>query len=353
MIFVETRHENVEDILLTQHFSFFTAAVYYDTVQVSPTSWLVVRTEVKTMKNFPHLRPEGVPESFKGPPQFKETHTVNLLLNDVLVCSCGLKDRYGIPCRHLFALEPEYDIGNIHYRYQTAYAYFGYHPDHRLITKAFKERHLLEHGGIRRKNLVMHRNLPYLGTPSTLCLQDILAVRDNNVPVCWNYLRNEYPNIYQDDTCAQGDLTQETMIQAVDNDGVPDTSLSTANVIDLTTPPRQNINVPEGHDNQAPDNDSDSIQSGNDLGHISEAQLLTKFKTVMSCHRLQRDRLALWKMLAEAESNKKRDLIQREPRLVGSGDPDMVSLHLPINQQRESNQYVHPGRKDGRKKRKR
>jgi hypothetical protein len=114
------------------------------------------------MKDFP---PSG---RFKGPPQFKEAHCVNLTDNDILVRSCGLKDRYGIPCQHLFALEPVYAILDIDYHYQIAFAYFGYHPDHQPITQTLKEPHLLEPLGVRKRTLVSHKNLPHLGTLSPL-----------------------------------------------------------------------------------------------------------------------------------------------------------------------------------------
>lgn len=65
------------------------------------------------MEMYPYLRPNGVPTTFKGPPVFKQVHLIVLSQKNILTCSCGLKHHYGILCRHLFALEPEYNLGDI------------------------------------------------------------------------------------------------------------------------------------------------------------------------------------------------------------------------------------------------
>ncbi len=61
---------------------------------------------------------------FKGPPKFCEVHQVDVVTvnrsgsaTQVLVCSCGLKERYGVVYRHLLAIEPRYDLGDISSRW--------------------------------------------------------------------------------------------------------------------------------------------------------------------------------------------------------------------------------------------
>ena len=104
------------------------------------------------MANYPHLIPEWVPESIKGPPMLREAHLVVLSHKNILTCSCGLKHHYGIPCHHLFSLEPEYNLSAINFCYQGAYLYYAYPPDYREMTRALKlQCSIREHTGIFRK----------------------------------------------------------------------------------------------------------------------------------------------------------------------------------------------------------
>jgi hypothetical protein len=49
--------------------------------------WLASWTTVKTLDDYPELRPHGVPLSFKGPLQFQEVHVIHLIDDEILVCS--------------------------------------------------------------------------------------------------------------------------------------------------------------------------------------------------------------------------------------------------------------------------
>ena len=89
------------------------------------------------------------PSSFKGPPQFRYIHTISTI-NGIFACDCCMKDRYGIPCRHLFAVEPMYTLLDIHCRWQVKYAHHFHTEGSGNITKAYKERIILEHNGIEK-----------------------------------------------------------------------------------------------------------------------------------------------------------------------------------------------------------
>jgi hypothetical protein len=72
---------------------------------------------------------------------------------NILVCSCGYKHCYGIPCRHLFAIESEYNLANFSCHWQVAYCYYAFHPDHMELTKTFQERELCNQQGIQMKTV--------------------------------------------------------------------------------------------------------------------------------------------------------------------------------------------------------
>jgi hypothetical protein len=129
--------------------------IHYAYVQTTKTSWLVVHTEVKKFGQL-HLsltRWLVFPlAGFKGPPQFKELHQFNRRQHSCLLM--WFERPVWDFMHYLFSLEPVYDVGDINYCYQTAYAYFGYHPDHGPITHAFKACNYLKHQGVRRKPLI-------------------------------------------------------------------------------------------------------------------------------------------------------------------------------------------------------
>ena len=83
---------------------------HYHMVCTSPTTLLLSRKLV-----VPCLYGD-CPLNFKGPPQFCSVYKTSLK-NEILSCSCCFKNRYGIPCRYLFFIEPNYNKEDIHYRW--------------------------------------------------------------------------------------------------------------------------------------------------------------------------------------------------------------------------------------------
>jgi hypothetical protein len=326
----------------------------YAAVQISSMHWYVVRTEVKTQADYPHLRPEGVPISFKGPPIFKEAHLVVLSGDDILTCSCGLKHRYGIPCRHLFSLEPEYDLSDIDFRYQVAYSYYAYHPDHRDVTRAYKARQSCEHNGIGRKSLKVETVVPHLITPSPLTVQQIVDIYKSKYPLCWNYLPREYSDSYRPPSQGMvrdltGDFTQESTRCTYDSDGALASETSLHGDVDTN----DEVDTGIAHEDSAANPSIREISRQSNMPVITDAQLLSKFKGVMNCHKSQTAKKVLWTILNEAERNQKKRLISENPALIGTGHQEFVSLHLPIDRTRESVQHAYQRSRIDRKRKKR
>jgi hypothetical protein len=287
------------------------------------------------MEEYPHLRGDGLPPSFKGPPQFRTVNVVTLEDDNVLRCSCGLSDRYGIPCRHLFALEDSYDIRDIDHRYQSSYAYYAWHPNHAKVTQAFKRRSLLEYRGIRHKTLEIHTLLPFLSLDSPFSIEDILRLFHSPIPVCWNYSVHEYPGSYTNDCTgsAGGDFTQEEMIQDYDSDGAP-------------------VHQATSNSDQLNDDGSTCrpVLAGT-IPLINDGQLLSKFKAVMNCHKSQISKKKLWEILINAKHSQKIEILREQPSLLGGSQEEFVSLHLALDTSSESVQYAY-GHSRNKKKRK-
>jgi hypothetical protein len=262
--------------------------------------------------------------------------------NNILSCSCGLKDRYGIPCRHLFCIEPEYDIGDIDFRYQIAYAYYAYHPNHAGITKCYKTRALCEHAGIRQKNRIIRDNLPFLSTSKHCTLGDMQHIKGANIPICWNYQHTEYPPCYVEGDSGAGDFTQEYVALSWDSDGV-----FAAGDDQEVNSDTEEVDVDNGKV-LVPVHDANVVDRRELL---NDGQLLTKFKTVMSYHKGQQDKRCLWEVLSRAEDNQRQKLLSARPALIGTQDGEMISLHLPIDKAAESIRHTNsPGSKDGKPK---
>jgi hypothetical protein len=77
-----------------------------------------------------------------------------------------------------------------------------------------------------------------LSHPSPFTAQEILNLYTINVPICWNYDKDEYPESFLDkmnrNIALLGDLTQEYVANIYDSDGVVfDPNASDANTSGL------------------------------------------------------------------------------------------------------------------------
>jgi hypothetical protein len=89
------------------------------------------------------------------------------------------------------------------------------------------------------------------------------------------------------------------------------------------------------------------------LAPINDAQLLTKFKSVMNCHKSQESKRTLWKLLVDIEYNKKVALIRKQPSLLGNKNEEFTSLHLPLDTTRESIQHAYSHSRNSKKRKNR
>jgi len=209
---------------------------HYMALQLTPTSFAVIR------ETAPDTGPLlGCPESFKGRPKFR---TANIVTKQdstsgnppILVCSCGLKAQNGIICRHLFALQTDYDIHDIACRWHTSYNLHAYEEGQGPITSAYEKLQQQEHAGVTFKRICSTYNDQDLTTTDgvyprmivagtkMLSIKDAMAIVESSVPICWNYEFAEYPDSLTLNEIEGGvptQFTQESAILETEFDGFP------------------------------------------------------------------------------------------------------------------------------------
>lgn len=151
---------------------------------------------------------------------------------------------------------------------------------------------------------------------------------------------------------ALGDLTQESVLQAYDSDGA---------IYQPTDMEREGI-LPDRMESNGSLSSEDSEEEicstvsnpeGPNDPRLTDAQMLSKFKSVLTCHKSQKSKQQLWKALTKQEVYQKKQLIRQNPGLIGIGPQEFVSLHLPINKANESvqNSYRHSRTATGKRRR--
>ncbi|CAJ1948109.1 unnamed protein product [Cylindrotheca closterium] len=152
------------------------------------------------------------PPGVKGRPKFRTAHKLDVkaCTNDtsrvVLTCSCGFGHQYGIPCRHLIALEHHYDINDFACRWRSDYAYYAFKQGYEEITHNFGELQKKEHFGIVVKTQSLLKSItspdqttmyPRIFAKASCCkstIEDLMDIYLSPIPHCWNYTLNEYPD---------------------------------------------------------------------------------------------------------------------------------------------------------------
>jgi len=173
------------------------------------------------------------------------------------------------------------------------------------------------------KSFLPYNIPPTLGPHSPYTVQQIVKFSQHTVPVCWNYSLSEYPDAYKlnHNDSVNGDFTQEEVVGVYDSDGVPMEMESMEGVIDSYAPTQSTL-VPRGH-------------------AINDAQPLSKFKTVMNCHKSQESKLKLWELLVKPEFNPKVVFIRQQLQLLGDDNEEFLSLHLPLDTAPKSIQHTY------------
>ena len=110
---------------------------HYMALQLTPTSFAVIRETPPDTE-----LPQGCPVFFKGRPKFRSANIVTIQKSTsaggpILVCSCGLKAQNGILCRHLFALQTDYDIHDVACRWHTFYNLHAYEEGQGRMTSVY------------------------------------------------------------------------------------------------------------------------------------------------------------------------------------------------------------------------
>jgi hypothetical protein len=79
-----------------------------------------------------------------------------------------------------------------------------------------------------------------------------------------------------------------------------------------------------------------SVLASSTMPEINDGQLLSKFKSVMNCHKSQASKRKLWEILTNTEHNQKIKLLRDQPSLLGGSQEEFVSLHLALDTATES-----------------
>lgn len=232
-----------------------------------------------------------------------------------MVCSCGYKHRYGIPCRHLFSLEPEYDINDIDSRWQIVYALMAFTPGRDSLTAKFLSRETVEHSGLRRKSLTpWSGQFPYLLPLSKRTTEEILTVSNSRYPVCWNYQLKDYPAKYQ---------------ETVDDD------FSDSNEVWVDDDPENQDFTQESIGVGA----AASMATQLHMPQVSVPQLFIRFKSMIKHFATPSSRLDLYNSLVRLEDERRRQQIVDNGNLVQPQDTEWTSLDLPGDKSKESTRF--------------
>lgn len=293
----------------------------YSVLQLSNNEWCLLRKNGTT----PSIADGSVrsDDLFSKIPVFKRIHTIRLM-DGVAICSCGYKQRMGIPCRHLFRIEPQYCDRDIHHRWSLAYAAFAYDSNYTKLTSLFEDLQKNEHNGVSLKGDLSRSRFPYLWDDSECTVEEILKMNGEQAPRCFNWDVNEYPTKYrvmfadeEDDTffsipCDNyGDLTQESVCTGI----AEDFSLHGMEVSGLVA----GKGVNDGH-------------------------LFTQLRTMLPYFQTEDSKGKLLQCLKQLEMDQRREHLKRKEvvdELVGTktGDDEYVSVHLPIDKSKESHQF--------------
>ena len=271
----------------------------------------------------PSYEDDGKPGSsfFHYLPRHQRVYVITLI-DGILVCSCCWAFRFGCPCRHLFAIEPCYDIRDVEYRWHTPYAYYAYSPGHEELTQLYESSWTRQICGIILKSVVPSKTFPFKWSSCEYDLQDFLSILESPVPLCWNYSVDKYPEKYR------------IMLASVPSpsDGDFDVDDCSLHSFGLT---QESIGVGIAHD--AIHESMAYVRTRK----VDDPTLMTQFKTMLPYFVSAESKAALLDVLKEAEHKQRietRDSMSMTTENPVVGD-QFVSVHLPIGKQKESKQF--------------
>ena len=291
-------------------------------------------------------------------PSFMMAHEVKLV-DGVLVCDCGLPNRYGCPCRHLFSLEPEYDLVDIAPRWHTAFAYYAYQPGYENLTKLYDEkRSTMTFGIIPKMFDVTPSSEAYpIALPGCFHKVDhVLKVYKSPVPLCYNYNVDEYPAAFRPHfkTTRQGGMEYSTdlhhAVDPFDNQNDVGDMIEGGNFTQESVPVRDDDSDLSEVSTLSPTNNSfartvPQLRKSNKAvpltvrGKITKAKLLNQFKMLLNKFQTDTDLNELHDMLCKIDSEKTLKILEtsQAPGIVAMrSDPSYVSYCLPLDRDKES-----------------
>ena len=237
-----------------------------------------------------------------------------------------MKDRYGIPCRHLFAVEPMYTLLDIHCRWQVKYAHHFHTEGSGNITKAYKAQIILEHNGIEKKddNIIFIQQQSSKYSKIYQCdnmdvLNRIMQIYEGEIPTCWNYRFEEYPINYQikvpQSTVEAQPFSQEFVASNLDSDG----EYKEDEVYD-----RRIVKMSEGK-----------------TPNISDSKIIQKLKSMLYLFPSVIDKKQLYDSLLSTENAKYSEKLNLVPPNENNVNVAFVSSHLPLDKSKESTQHTY------------
>ena len=331
---------------------------HYTVLRHNETTWYVLRNSV-------------VPSSeFRGndsicqlvPPHFKTAWCISLDHRGVLSCNCGYKHWNGIPCRHLFAIEEEYNLSDIAVRWQTAYAYYAFHPNCQDVTDSFCTAAKVEHNGIYLKTDISTADLtyPYIWSGSQYSIQDIYVVINSPVPLCWNCSPDEYPEPFR--RMAKHSTSSQTSMEMDLDDGNHEEchEIGHQNKDGVAMYTQESVS-------EASENETNGHLTNNESHkfavpfnqEITHSQIITALKDMLPLLNTANSRNELFSVLIEARQSRCQRLLDKSPnqstangRLstwIGSNESSndsdqsdrFVSSNMPFDKSRQSHQHTY------------
>ena len=167
----------------------------YTVLCCAEREWYVLRNYVSPTSEFQSSSVAGM-----TPPAFKSAWHLELNENGILSCNCGYKQQHGIPCRHLFCVEDEYELSDFSVRWQVGYSYYAFVSEFPRITESYMIAQEVDHQGIQMKtdSGSYVGPYPYIWSGTEYTVEHMLGVINSPVPLCWNYGIHEYPKHFQE-----------------------------------------------------------------------------------------------------------------------------------------------------------
>ena len=289
----------------------FQHRVNYSVLCTSPTSFLVLL----------HNKRDTCASTLE-PPRYKTAWEVQKDEKGWLRCKCGYSHRYGIPCRHLLAVEPKYDLLDIDSRWLRWYGYFAYHPGRPNDgNDCFHES-----TGIRHKtDLAIEGPFPFPLPGCQLSANQFLAVSDSSHLHCWNYNVADYP--------------QKHRGLAVES-GSPELSGSPEPSCQMFTQESTAPDMTEG--NTIPQQEEILTFSAPIPRTVSQAQVHTFFKDMLPLFNCPSSRKRLYEKLEEERDNQETRLREKQPKIGDrQNEVSFVSSNVPFDKSCESIQNTY------------